>query len=185
MGYTNNSIDIVNKYLSNVKSVCDLGAQNNYSQPHLPAPYISEWYKSNAITEYMCIDLNGENDAKKWDLSEPLKTTKTFDMVTDFGTSEHIKDLYECLANVNKLTKVGGIMVHENPKVGNWPKHGFHYRTMEFYKELVEACGYELLESFEHPAMGNTTDGWNVIAVMRKTKDGFISKDKFPKAYTE
>lgn len=184
MGYTDKSIDIVNKYITQVKSVCDLGAQNNYAQPKLPAPYMSEWFKNNGITDYISIDLNGENESKQWDLSEPVKTNKQFDLVADFGTSEHVKDLFQCMANVNKLTKVGGLMIHENPKTGNWPGHGFHYRTIQFYEQLASVSGYDLLHTEEHPAMWNTTDGWNVIAVMRKNKEGFISKDKFPHVFT-
>lgn len=185
MGYTNKSIELVNRYLGEIKTVCDLGAQNNYSQILSVAPYMSEWYKAKGITDYMAIDLSGENDSKKWDLSEPVKTSKKFDLVADFGTSEHVKDLYQCMANVNKLCKVGGLMIHENPKVGNWPKHGFHYRDQDFYYQLAEINGYQLEQIEEHPAMGNTTDGWNVIAVMRKTKEGFISREQFPKSYTE
>lgn len=185
MGYTNKSIDIVNRYLREVKSVCDLGAQNNYAQPRLPAPYMSEWYKSNGISDYMAIDLNGENESKQWDLSEPLKTTKKFDLVADFGTSEHVKDLYQCMLNVHNLTKVGGLMIHENPKTGNWPLHGFHYRDKDFYYQLAEMNGYQLEQLEEHPAMGNTTDGWNVIAVMRKTKEGFISREQFPHVHSK
>ena len=183
MGYTSKSIGIVQQYLREIKSVCDLGAQNNYSGAANPAPYISEWYKEKGITDYIAIDLNGENDSKKWDLSEPVKTSKQYDLVADFGTSEHVKDLYGCMANVNKLCKIGGLMIHENPKVGNWPLHGFHYRDKDFYYQLAEANGYQLELLEEHPAMGNTTDGWNVIAVMRKTKDGFIARHEFPKSY--
>lgn len=185
MGYTGKSIDIINPLIKDVKSVCDLGAQNNYAQNRLPAPYMSEWWKNNGINDYMSIDLNGENDSKQWDLSEPLKTNKKFDLVTDFGTSEHVKDLYQCMANVNKLTKVGGIMVHENPKTGNWPQHGFHYRTMDWYKQFAELNGYHIMKLEEHPAMWNVTDGWNVIAVMIKMKEGFIEREQFPNAFTE
>lgn len=182
MGFTGKSRAIIEPFLIDLKSVCDLGAQNNYDQPILPAPYISEWYKSKGI-EYMAIDLSGENDSKKWDLSEPLKTNKKFDLVCDLGTSEHVKDLFQCFSNVNKLTKVGGVMIHENPKKENWPLHGYHYRTKEFYDELVSVAGYELILLEEHPACWNTTDGWNIIAVMRKLKEGFISRQQFPKVY--
>lgn len=185
MGYTSKSIELVNRYLREIKSVCDFGAQNNYSMAYTGnPPYMSEWYKNNQV-EYMAIDLNGENDAKQWDLSEPVKSNKQFDLVADFGTSEHVKDLYQCMANANKLCKVGGLMIHENPKVGNWPKHGFHYRDKDFYYQLAEINGYQLEQMEEHPAMGNTTDGWNIIAVMRKTKEGFVSREQFPKSYTE
>ncbi len=185
MGYTGKSIEIVDKYILKVKSVCDLGAQNNFAQPKLPAPYMSEWYKDNGITDYLSIDLNGENGSKKWDLSQPVKTDKQFDLVCDFGTSEHVKDLYQCFWNINKLCKVGGIMIHENPKTGNWPLHGFHYRTMEFYEQLAEVAGYELITIEEHPACWNTTDGWNVISVMKKVKEGFITRKQFPNVLTE
>ena len=172
-------------FLKHIKSVCDLGAQNNFAQPLLPTPYMSEWYKGKGITDYISIDLNGENDSKKWDLSQPVKTNKQFDLVADFGTSEHVKDLYQCFANVNKLCNVGGIMIHENPKTGSWPKHGFHYRDMKFYVDLAEAAGYALVQLEEHPACWNTADGWNIIAVMEKKKEGFIKREQFPYVFTE
>lgn len=184
MGVTGKSMEIMRPIIGQIKTVCELGAQNNYSVMSSPAPYMSEWWKARGI-ESMSIDLSGENDSKKWDLSEPLKTSKQFDMVTDFGTSEHVKDLYQCMVNVNKLTKVGGYMVHENPKTGNWPLHGYHYRTTDFYRELAKLNDYELIRIEEHPAMGNSFDGWNVIAVMKKTKEGFIDRDQFPKTYSK
>lgn len=180
MGYTSKSIEIVNKYLSGVKSVCDLGAQNNYSQPHLPAPYMSEWYKQKGI-EYVSIDINGENGSLAFDLSKPIKYDQTFDLVCDFGTGEHVEGFYHCMKNIDKLCKVGGIIIRENPKTGNWPGHGFNYVDVHFYYDLCEATGYELLHIEEWPAMGNDKDGWNVIAVMRKTKSGFIKE--LPKYY--
>jgi hypothetical protein len=188
MGYTGHTIvhisSLLNKF-TEIQTVCDLGAQNNYAQPNLPAPYISEWYaKLERIKEYMCIDLNGENGAKQWDLSEPLKTTKKFDLVTDVGTGEHVKDFYQLLANIDKLTKVGGYIYRENPKTCNWPGHGLHYMTTDFYKEFAAIAGYELLFLDENAAMGNTTDGWNVTAILRKTKNKFIDREQLPVTYT-
>lgn len=184
MGYTHYSFRIINDLLEHyeLKSVCDLGAQNNFAQPILPAPYVSEFYKGLGI-EYMSIDLNGENDSKKWDLSEPIKTTKKFDMVTDFGTSEHVRNYYQCLANMHKICKVGGLIVHENPKTGNWRSHGFHYVDKEFYVAFAKISGYDLLTIEEHPAMGNEVDGWNILCVMRKTIDNFIEERQMPKYY--
>lgn len=186
MGYTNKSFEIINKILSEneILSVIELGAQNNFNQPYLPAPYVSEWYIWSGI-DYTAIDLNGENDSKKWDLSNPIKTNRKYDMVTDFGTSEHVSNYFQCLANMHKLCRVGGIIVHENPKTGNWPKHGYNYVDMQFYREFAAITGYDLLHIEEHPACMNTTDGWNIIAVMRKTKDAFIDEDQLPKFYNE
>lgn len=184
MGYTSKTISLITPLLSKVKSVCDLGAQNNYAQPQLPAPYISDWYKSKNI-DYLSIDLNGENGSEKWDLSEPVPTDRQFDLVVDAGTGEHVKDFYQCLKNLDSLCKVGGIIYRENPMTGNWPGHGFHYVDSAFYSRLAEKTGYEILHIEEHPAMGNITDGWNVIAIIKKTKEGFVLQNDFPDVFTK
>jgi hypothetical protein len=33
--------------------------------------------------------------------------------------------------------------------------------------------------------MGNVTDGWNVIVIMKKTREGFVSKKDFPNVFTK
>lgn len=212
MGYTAFTKELVEKVIKtyNPQSVMDLGAQNDFAQPYLPAPYISDWYDWKGI-RYMCIDLNGENKAYALDLSEPLPedfieyrvekgelgATEPFvfsrmvDMVCDMGTSEHVgKDgkfsweaIYNCWLNKWKLLKVGGIMVNENPLTKNWPRHGFNYHTVEFYKELADAMlnSMTLLEVGTHPACHNTTDGWNAWAVIRKTGEAFVSLEEFKK----
>ena len=191
MGYTQFTKGKV-QYILDVfkpKSVIDLGAQNDFSQPHLPAPYISEWYRNKNIA-YLCIDLNGENNAEQIDLSKPSFTVASgCDLLVDAGTSEHVGDngkfsweaIYNCWATKNKLLNIGGIMYSENPKTGNWPGHGFNYYTQDFYKELVKISGYELLDIGEHPACNNKTDGWNIFATMKKVSDKFPTLKKFYK----
>lgn len=164
-----------------IKTVADLGSQNDYSTSYKNVPpFISEWYKDLKI-EYVSIDMNGENDSLQWDLSEPVKTNKKYDMVVDCGTSEHVRDLYQCFANVDKLTKPGGIMVHENPKTGNWPEHGLHYFTKEFYTELAKKAGYKILFLEDTFAMHNYDTGGNIFCAMKKGKNEFISEEEFPK----
>jgi hypothetical protein len=101
------------------------------------------------------------------------------DIVTDFGTSEHVSNYYNCWLNKHNGCKVGGLIISENPKVNNWHGHGFHYLTKEFYTELCKVAGYELIEVGEHAAMGNVTDGWNVYGVLRKVSDVFPSQSEF------
>jgi hypothetical protein len=180
MGITSFSIELIEKHKADSKNVCELGAQNLYDKDYgFNFPYADTYYKANGI-EYTCIDLNGENGALKIDLEKPQKFTGVYDLVTDFGTSEHVRDGYNIAKIIHDLVKVGGIVIQENPKTGSWPKHGFNYKTKEFYSKLAELCGYEILELGEHPAMGNNIDGWNVYCVWRKTnEEKFISKAKF------
>ena len=127
------------------------------------------------------IDLNGENGSSVIDLSKPMEINEQYDLVTDFGTSEHVeKSLYNCWANKFNLCKTGGFILSENPKTGNWKGHGFHYYTLEFYEKLAEVCpSLELLFVGETPAHGNSIDGWNVYCLFRKVGESWISAEQF------
>lgn len=176
MGVTDFSLQLLTKYIDQApfKSVVELGAQNIFSWMYPSQPYAKQWYEEQGFS-YECIDLNGENGAYKLDLSQPFRSDVRA-IVTDFGTSEHVgpgkhnpKAFYNCWLNKHDLCAEGGLIISENPKTGNWPGHGFNYYTQSFYLSLAEANGYEILELGEHPAMWNTTDGWNVYCVLRKT----------------
>jgi|SRR5688572_433739 len=191
MGITAASIELLQKHSTGLKTVLELGAQNLYDKDYNDInPYASDWYYKNGILFYHCIDLNGENYAEQFDLSKKYDIDERYDLVTDFGTSEHIgtdgkfniEAIYNCWWNKHNWLNPGGIMINENPKTGNWPKHGFNYYTEEFYKLLVTYMGYEILELGSIPAMGNTRDGWNVYCVLKKiTEREFIDLNYFKK----
>lgn len=192
MGYTQFTVELLNELIIKFspKSVLDLGAQNMYNQPALPAPYAKTWYETLGI-KYLAIDINGENGASPIDLSKPCKTIEpsSFDMVVDAGTSEHVSDsegkhdisaIYNCWKTKHDLLKAGGIMLNENPKSGNWPGHGCNYYDQNFYVKLAELQGYEILNLQENAAMGNVTDGWNITCILKKVNNiDFISLETF------
>lgn len=180
MGITSHSIQLLEAIVAwePIKNVCELGAQNLYIEGPMYGKYANEWYKNKGI-EYQCIDLNGENDSFVLDLSMVLPKHEPFDLVTDFGTSEHVKDsFYNCWLNKWNLCRVGGTIISENPMTGNWPGHGYNYVTLEFYKGLSAMIGCPI-ELGEHPAMGNATDGWNVWCIMKKNREDFITEEQF------
>jgi hypothetical protein len=186
MGYIQSTLQAVDFLLKHkgVNTVADLGDQINYATPRQPHPYMSEWYRDNGVTEYISIDVNGKNDSKIWDMGDVIKTSKRFDLVVDAGCGEHIKNLYQCFANIHKLTKVGGFMLHENPRTGNWPEHGHHYFAESFYIELAALTGYKILELKNTVAAHNHESGNNVFCLMQKLKEDFIEREQFPKTYT-
>jgi hypothetical protein len=180
MGYTAftlSNIDLLIKQRG-IKSALDFGAQNNYAQPTLPAPYMSEWYKEKGII-YESIDLSGENGCVVQDLTEPFDLGTKFDLCVDAGTLEHVTDLYMGLQNLFNHCKTGGYIYRENPKTGNWPRHGFNYMTEAFYIELQAIAGIEIMSLGEHAATGNTTNGWNIYCLMTKTSDKFPTLEQF------
>ena len=195
MGITSESIKLIEKARSikNIMNVIELGAQNLYNTKQDYGLYADVYYKRYGIY-YECIDLNGENGAYKTDLSLPrLELYKYsgigYDLVSDFGTSEHIGDngkfawkaIYNCWKTKFDLLKIGGIMINENPKTDNWVGHGFNYYTQEFYNELALVSGLSIIEIGEIAAMGNTIDGWNIYCIMEKINDNFPTLSQFKK----
>ncbi len=87
--------------------------------------------------------------------------------------------IYNCWLNKHNLLRIGGLMINENPKTGNWPNHGFNYYTQEFYFEFCKIAGYVVERAGEIPAMGNSVDGWNILCVLRKFSDTFPSLEEF------
>jgi hypothetical protein len=209
MGITNFSISLLQKVVKayNPKTVIELGSQNLYTTNEDPPPFADRWYKANGFTEYACIDLAGDNNSERWDLSEPVPTFAEYDLVTDFGTSEHVVEMksyevtafhgghinsiypkkvkdsdlgfYKCWLNKHRLLKVGGVMINENPSHGSWPGHGFHYYTPDFYLQLVRWADYKIIDIGEHPASGNNIDGWNTWCILEKNGEMFPSFEKF------
>jgi hypothetical protein len=184
MGYTAftlRNIDLLIKQRG-IKSVLDFGAQNNYAQPNLPAPYMSEWYKEKGII-YESIDLSGENGCVVQDLTEKfdLWANFKFDLCVDAGTLEHVSNLHAGLKNLFNHCKDGGYIYRENPKTGNWPGHGFNYMTEAFYIELQGITDIEIVRLGEHAAMGNYIDGWNIYCLMIKNGSKFPTFNQFKK----
>lgn len=198
MGITTTDIQLLEGIIKqyNPKSVIELGAQNNYAQPKIPAPYMDMWYLLTAghqIQVYYCVDISGENNSFKDDLAYPITSdlSKLFDLcdlVTDFGTSEHIgidgkfswDAIYNCWVTKFKLLNSNGILISENPKTGNWPGHGFNYYTKEFYRGLEQVSDLKILMiDDEICAMGNCETGKNVLCVQQKTGNKFPTLEEF------
>lgn len=179
MGITGFSHQLLNKYLEPSFTMLELGNQNLYFNPHYGE--VAKPYYESRGHKHVSVDINGKDGAISKNLGDPLELGERFDIVTDFGTSEHVAGFYGCWKNKHDHCKLGGLIVSENPKTENWKGHGHHYLTQLFYRELAEVMNYNILEIGEHPAMSNTKDGWNIYCVMRKNEEEFITKEEFNK----
>lgn len=184
MGITSLSLNRINRYLQPSSKMLIIGCQNLYNAENYME--VAHPYFEQIGHEVRSIDILGCNGSEVADLREDLRFEPIYDMVNDCGSKEHIDgSLYQPFKNIHEACKVGGVMVHENPKTGNWPGHGQHYFTEEFFHELAYVCGYKVLENTEEAAMGNTTDGWNVCAVLKKAIDcKFVDRDQFDSIYS-
>ncbi len=86
-----------------IQTIMELGSQQAYISEEWNGQYASEWYWKHNISKYHSIDRNGENGAMRLDLAKPIEEQldidqeaffPQYDLVTDFGTSEHVKNYY-------------------------------------------------------------------------------------------
>ncbi len=140
---------------------------------------------------------------------DPFLFSRKVKLLTDFGSSEHIVEMngfenvsfhegyinsvypkqvknieqgyYNCWLNKHNLLEIGGIMINVNPMHGHWENHGYSYLGKDFYKELVNISGYELIETGLNGATGNWETGVNVYGVIKKISDLFPSFADFNK----
>ena len=88
------------------------------------------------------IDLQGASSLR-FDLNQPVPLDRQFDLVLDFGTAEHVFNVYQLFKTVHDLTRPGGVMIHGTPFTG-WIDHGFYSFQPTFYWDLAAANGYAM-----------------------------------------
>ena len=123
-----------------------------------------EYFKSIGI-KCVSVDLTGCLSSKKIDLRQPIKKKYhgKFDIVTNSGTTEHIVPLrrqYNVFKNIHDCTKIGGVIIHILPSIGEYLDHCQIYYGHKFYRELARTNNYKII----------------FIDTLRKDKTGFIIK---------
>lgn len=67
------------------------------------------------------------------------------DLVTNFGTTEHIINQMNCFEFIHDLTKPGGIIWHNLP-ASDYLGHGFFKYDVNFFFTMARSNDYEILE---------------------------------------
>ncbi len=81
----------------------------------------------------------------------PNRHREYYDVILNFGTTEHIFNQWNSFEVMHDAAKVGGIIYHQLPASG-YLDHGYYCYTPLFFKELAEANGYVVEELFITPA---------------------------------
>lgn len=114
MGILAQDLNTLKKYHPNPKSMLELGNQYLYifqnQKPfdEYPDKYLTngnvvvakEYFQELGI-DHVSLDYTGNDGALKGDLDYPIDLKRTFDVITDFGTSEHCTNLYQALRIFN------------------------------------------------------------------------------------
>lgn len=145
-------------------AVCELGDQwVTCETPHVLA---RDFYRRMKAGRYESIDANGRGTIT-FDLNRKWKgKVAQFDLVTDFGTGEHVFNQAECWRTVHLLTKPGGYIAFDRPSQG-YDAHCF-YRVDEcLLRDLAAANRYEVI-ALER---GQTSRGELIRGVFQKVEE--------------
>lgn len=110
-----------------------------------PSGLYREWYTARGC-DYQCIDINGRHGAHAIDVRAPFDLGQ-FDVVTNFGFSEHVSEQAPFWRNHYAATKVGGVMVGTTPLPGEWVNHAWSYwhPSREFYEAWAHLNALEVV----------------------------------------
>lgn len=159
-------------------SVCELGDQLIYVSPFKGrgkrgqpkqrwnrAPAEPFW-RGLGCGRYETVDANGKASILA-DLNRPLDPFPgTFDVVTNYGTAEHVFNLAQVWATIHDLAKPGGWIATEQPTQGH-VDHGFVCVQPTMIRDMAAANGWVI----EHFEVADTPRGQVIRAIMRKTAD--------------
>ena len=160
-------------------SLCELGNQKFTFKRQSGKQY----YLSLGVN-HVSLDLNGKDGAIPLDLDVdiPKSFSNKFEVVTDYGTIEHVNNQYGVFKNVHNLCKEKGVMIHVLPHVKS-PNavSERYYFSQEFMEGLAKKNGYKILELeiYKDPPLENSKT-WVIRTVFFKTKNTpFVSKNEF------
>lgn len=121
-------------------SVCELGDQM-MSGGKVPTP-AEAFYRRLGCGKYVAVDGNGRGTVTA-DLNLPLAGLGAFDLVTDFGTGEHIFDQAQVWRTLHALAKPGGFIVFDRPSQG-YGEHCFYLITTGLIEDIAAANHYTI-----------------------------------------
>jgi hypothetical protein len=97
--------------------------------------------------DYACIDIDGSPGSIPLDLNfdeVPAEARGKHQLVTNFGSTEHIANQANAFKVIHDLTAPGGVMLHNLPLQGHF-NHGFINYNPKFFWTLARDNGYREL----------------------------------------
>jgi hypothetical protein len=142
--------------------------------------------------DHVSMDLNGMHGAVVADLTTKHREfNRRFDIITNHGTSEHIRDQYSLFGNLHAWGDIGCVYVHVVPLCPEehvailgrpFPEHGFWEYGGEFWRRLCKACHYTLLSvtsSVRNAALSVPVNHYSSCVYVKGSSSHYIREEKF------
>lgn len=146
-------------HLKNCKSVIEMGSQEiqyiefakniiNKKINYKDIVSAKDFFLAIGFEKYNSIDADGKYNALTFDLNFNIEKhyefNNKYDLVTNFGTSEHVFNQKTFFENVHNLTNLNGYMLHMVPFEGQFNHGFFNYQPRLFY-DLAFFNDYEIV----------------------------------------
>jgi len=176
MGIGNHELYFL-KYISqkiSFKSVATIGRQLLVSQPNeikkilntkehyegYCEELLKKEFNATSVDSYDYSDY--ESADYVFDFNKELKNNKTYNLVIDFGSLEHIFNISQAIKNITNLCEVNGYILHSNPS-NDLCGHGFYQFSPELYYSIYsKKNGFSKTEIFlaEYPDYKKHINYW-------------------------
>jgi hypothetical protein len=155
-------------YFDSAKNILELGAQE-----YLVNNTVVGYFKNLFTYPLTSLDMNGENGSLRVDLAKDLPAMETYDLITNFGTTEHVSNQYVCWKNVHTLLDDGGLVISEIPEIGAWKGHCKYYVDKRFFESM--SADFEIIEYKQnfYPINGNLC-----FCIMKKISKDFTTTEE-------
>lgn len=100
--------------------------------------------------EYTALDIFESPSTILFDLNNddvPKELEGYFDLITNFGTTEHILNQHKAFESLHKFAKIGGVIYHDIP-LGGYFYHGYFSYNPLFFHHLALANQYNEVGSW-------------------------------------
>ncbi len=120
----------------------------SWPRPGERTSYLSELLDLTPRIGYTSFDVCPALKTEILDLNReglPVKYRDHFDVVLNFGTTEHIINQMNTFRVMHDALKAGGIFFHQVPRSG-WTDHGYFCYHNGFFEDIAKANDYEIVD---------------------------------------
>lgn len=120
---------------------------NLFGDPVTPTLFLGDILQHTEV-EYVSFDVVSARWAERFDLNHHSLSKagrNAFDLVLNFGTTEHIMNQFNAYKVMHEACRPGGHLFHQVPSTG-YINHGYFSYNALMFEELAQANGYELLD---------------------------------------